>query len=1206
MFEMDRELWESCLETGLCSEDALQAAARLQQEGAASGHAIDLLSALARNGSLTDEQVTVLRQAIPPPMPGSSAAQTRHVPSSAPSPSAQASSPSAQASSSSARAPFAPTHSPLAAAAPPSAARPRDPAAFRPAQPPESSAHREPSPFQLGGSSGGNPMEPSRLRTSGPEVDPQSPEFRGSGAGQTLESPERNSAIPKGARRFTGRGQISYEPAIDPRDAPGAVPITSEGNTVAGTGARRRGLPSGTTQAIPTGAGMLHGPAPPNRPASGLPPEIVGSVLTPAGRPADPEPVETNPFADMPALADIPALADAAPDETGVMACERPLSLDDVGLKSDLPTRSAMWKHMSGDASNAPQEPEEAEHRPTPPPPATFAVVSDSEATMRVPADQLAGLVAAPRTPAPTEAFAPGELPAGAAEALADLAPVGATASPDDATVRVPLEELHAAMAGAPVDATLAFEPNERPAPSAIDATTDFDAHDLREAMLVGTLGEDVPLPGEDHSGIDDSVLADDDATATGSPGNPAAGRPSPGSVARTELESTLEGRVLGGCRLERELGRGAMGTVWEATHLSLQRRVAVKILLPSQRDGRLDVEQFLKEARALAQVEHPNIVQVHDVGSADDLHFIVMQLLDGTSVADLLADRRVLTWEEACRIAMETAKGLAIAHKKGIVHRDIKPENLMLTSEMQVKVADFGLAAQTADDYENQRREVMGTPAYMSPEQIDGRTVDGRTDIYSLGCTLYELLTGRKPFEGDSAIQVLLQQTKAIATPVSDVCPQVPRAISKLVEKCMAKHPGARYARAAEVADDLEKILGGGKPQIVVEIESVMSRMQELADSAPANAPRSRPVLVVAAGAVLLSVASVVMTFALPSMAMPSLAHLEVKADDTGAGIAEAQTALADLFRFATEQPDHIEEIEERVADVREQYGAILGQELQSAETEFRAAYEDLRSSMLDDTLRKAERLTADRDPVGAIQALFDYPEGFRSGEVADEWARSLVEGLALVARHTGMSYVPGGEARLGPNGDVREVGAFLIDLAEVSNEQYAEFVGNGGGRAPAHWNDKAPTGSTRHLPVVGIRASDADAYAAWAQKRLPTAAEWEKAARGSEGWRYPWGDEFDPARVVARGGAADELQSVRSLVGGRSLCGAFHLAGNAAEWTADAVDDPLRGAGRVVRGGSARSHYTGVTAFNAYVMPEETDDPLLLIGFRCARDVE
>ncbi len=724
----------------------------------------------------------------------------------------------------------------------------------------------------------------------------------------------------------------------------------------------------------------------------------------------------------------------------------------------------------------------------------------------------------------------------------------------------------------------LSIDAEARPASSS-DPTLDCTPEELRNAAQAGAGAEKAPV------------------TTDASPGAKPFG-------------SDLVGRVLGGCRLERELGRGAMGVVFEATHLSLQRRVAVKVLVPRSRGDDLDVKQFFQEARAMASVEHQNIVQVHDVGEQDGLNFIVMQLLEGGTLADRIEKDGAVAWEQACRIARDAALGLAVAHEKNVVHRDIKPENLMITTEGVVKIADFGLAAKSARaGDESVRTEVMGTPAYMSPEQIDGRNVDGRADVYSLGCTLYVMLAGRKPFDGDSAIEVLLKQTKDVATPVQKLVPAVPPSVSQLVEKCMAKSARARYQSASDLACDLDKILSGGRPKIVVEIEDVMARMQEIArDEIDAKkGVAQRPAVVVSGAVALVCATAIVMMIALPSTSSSAeAANIAFPPSRESAAVAEARQALAEAVAFAGRFPDRPDLAQQRFDEIAREHGAALGAELVAARDKVQSEF-DARCSAAFAKVRAASDDAMKRgDPVAAAQALFGFPSELRKGKPGESWNADSAKILAQIRTTQGMAFVPAGrlsEERVG--GAASDLGAFLIDLTEVSNADYAAFVQAKSARAPAHWKGAAPPTAMRDLPVVGVTPAEAAAYAAWKGKRLPTAAEWERAAGGDAGLAYPWGADFDAARCATRAAGAHELVPVRTFPGGRSPFGVLNMAGNAAEWVADSSNDPIVGVGHEVRGGSAKSHPTACSTYARYFLPEDTSDPALLVGFRCAKDV-
>jgi formylglycine-generating enzyme required for sulfatase activity len=758
-----------------------------------------------------------------------------------------------------------------------------------------------------------------------------------------------------------------------------------------------------------------------------------------------------------------------------------------------------------------------------------------------------------------------------------------------------------------------------------IEATLGFEADDLRAAIQQSTPRHlrapavaDAPVAG---------AVADDPIAALGDdpgarPRSPDVTCDEPGLFAGDDVPdehrhdapenarfgTDLPGRTLAGCRLERELGRGAMGVVFEATHLSLLRKVAVKVLIPSARRGEKDVEQFFQEARALARIEHRNIVQVYDVGEQDGLNYIVMQLLDGETVADRLDRVRSFSWEEACRLGRDAALGLGVAHEKGIVHRDIKPENLFITSDEVVKIADFGLAAQAAagDDLTG-RTEVMGTPAYMSPEQIDGRNVDGRADLYSLGCTLYVLLTGKKPFDGATAIEVLLKQTKEVAPPVCRVVSSVPVSVSQVIEKLMAKSAAARYAKAEDLVADLEKILGGGKPKVVVEIEDVMGRMQELmrAADAPRAGLAARPMAIVACAAVIAASAATVMALALPEVPVPTIDAEAVLAEPPAqqAAAAAAKQAIEDTERLADKLGERIDLVEKQYDDLERRLGDTYLATIHASREMSRQRFQRRRDDAISAARAKATALLR-ADPLAAVQALLALPESLRRGPEAAGWTQDLERARTALRASCGMTLVAGGRAVLGAERREVDVPDFLIDVFEVSNAEYERFVDAAHARPPAHWSGNTPPASLRDLPVVGVTAQEADAYAKWAGKRLPTSDEWERAARGTDGRVYPWGDDFDAARCVSRYPGA-RLVSVLTYPGGASADGALHMAGNAAEWTADLAADPTLTGCREVRGGSARSHATQCTTYVRYWCPEETNDPALLIGFRCARDL-
>jgi serine/threonine-protein kinase len=274
-------------------------------------------------------------------------------------------------------------------------------------------------------------------------------------------------------------------------------------------------------------------------------------------------------------------------------------------------------------------------------------------------------------------------------------------------------------------------------------------------------------------------------------------------------------GDVLGGrYRLVELLGQGGMATIYRATDAQLGREVAVKVLHPQYGRDPDFVARFKQEAQAAASLSHPNIVGVYDFGTDADGPYIVMELVDGEDVATLLARNGPLPPRQAARLAAEVAHALAAAHGRGIVHRDVKPGNILVSSDGRVKVADFGIARAWADARLTLPGVTLGSVHYFSPEQALGEQATEKSDIYSLGIVLYELLTGRRPWEGDNAAAVAMARISAPPPLVSDVRPNVPPVLEAIDRKALSPDPAARYPTADAMADALEAFLDEGAPR--------------------------------------------------------------------------------------------------------------------------------------------------------------------------------------------------------------------------------------------------------------------------------------------------------------------------------------------------------------------------------------------------------
>ncbi len=270
---------------------------------------------------------------------------------------------------------------------------------------------------------------------------------------------------------------------------------------------------------------------------------------------------------------------------------------------------------------------------------------------------------------------------------------------------------------------------------------------------------------------------------------------------------------TLGRYRIESEIGHGMMGIVYKATDPLLGRTVAVKVVnpaLPIPEDERLVLEQrFLREASLAAGLSHPNIVVVHDVGCDEASHipFIALEHLEGFTLAERMARGHGMDWRQAVRIVASLADALQHAQSRGIVHRDVKPSNIMILPSGLPKILDFGIARAASAELTG-GDEFWGSPAYMSPEQASGYVVDGRTDLFSLGSVLYELLSGRRAFEGEGIAEVVYRVVNDDPPTLSTVRPGLPRALDHVLARALAKDPADRYADGRELADALNAIL--------------------------------------------------------------------------------------------------------------------------------------------------------------------------------------------------------------------------------------------------------------------------------------------------------------------------------------------------------------------------------------------------------------
>jgi len=254
------------------------------------------------------------------------------------------------------------------------------------------------------------------------------------------------------------------------------------------------------------------------------------------------------------------------------------------------------------------------------------------------------------------------------------------------------------------------------------------------------------------------------------------------------------------------ELGQGAMGIVYKAKDPLIDRIVAIKtISLSLAMEEKDEYEaRFYQEAKAAGRLNHPNIVTIYDVGKSGDVAYIAMEFLQGRELRDVLNENPLLPIDQVLDVVVQVAQGLAYAHEHDIVHRDVKPANIMVVRDGHVKITDFGIARMASTAVRTQTGMVLGSPKYMSPEQVMGKTIDQRSDIFSLGVMLYEMLTGQVPFSGENINAIMYQIMNMVPSPLNTLNPAVPDMLNFIVAKALAKAPDDRYCDAGEFAEDL------------------------------------------------------------------------------------------------------------------------------------------------------------------------------------------------------------------------------------------------------------------------------------------------------------------------------------------------------------------------------------------------------------------
>lgn len=660
----------------------------------------------------------------------------------------------------------------------------------------------------------------------------------------------------------------------------------------------------------------------------------------------------------------------------------------------------------------------------------------------------------------------------------------------------------------------------------------------------------------------------------------------------------------IGRYQLEGELMRGGFATVYRARDMSLDRPVALKILHPYWVDDPDFVARFRREARAAAGLLHPNIVTIYDTGEADGQLYIAMAYVHGRTLQTLLSECRVLTLEQALPILAQTAAALDYAHAQGVIHRDVKPNNIMLTETARgfdVTLVDFGLVkALESSTALTSVGSMLGTPEYMAPEQANPNLaveVGAAVDRYALGVVAYRMLTGRVPFPG-STPGTLNAHATAPVPPPRLLCPELPAGVSEALLRMLAKSPESRFARCG---DFMVQLGGGLAPELApapepspvwrkprVDVPTVAAPTGELASPSTGGTGVTR--WLAPWDAARLPVQSLWLSkgFRAGGWALGLLLVLSALVYLLSGGLGRLEMPWAALH------PAH------------------RGDESTAVSTP-NAAFSPPTTNVL---------------PTAVPHSL--VPPAPVTGAT---WTRP-VDNMQLVGAPAG-KFAQGSQDYGIDEQPVHVVtlDGFWLDQTEVTNAQFAAFLTAFGNRSAGgtHWlelerdyvrirqeNDSfvAQTGYAEH-PVVGVSWYGAQAYCAWVGGALPTEAQWEYAARGSDGRFYPWGSAApDCTRANywgQAGGCAGGPAAVGSYPDGAAWTGALDMAGNVWEWVADwhAADyygrspdhnpqGPESGSEKVLRGGGWSHHAASLRA--ALRQHEDPAFRSLNVGFRCA----
>ena len=640
------------------------------------------------------------------------------------------------------------------------------------------------------------------------------------------------------------------------------------------------------------------------------------------------------------------------------------------------------------------------------------------------------------------------------------------------------------------------------------------------------------------------------------------------------EQQERLSGSVGNKYLILCRIGGGGMAQVYLARHRVHGGLFAIKVLAEHLAGDPRIVGRFEHEARMAASLaNHPNIVPIFDIGEGNGLHYLVMQFIPGEDMASVLRRLGRLSIPAAANVIAQAAEALSCAEARRIVHRDLKPANMLLDEGGRIKLLDFGISRiNDMSDGLTRPGESLGTPLYMSPEQIRGEACDIRSDLYSLGVVFFELLCGRRPFENESVTAIQMAHLTTPAPSLQSVDPALPGPCDVIVQKLLGKQPEDRYQSTAELLRVLTTYgassgPGDLRPAIDPGLQQAIERAQELPlehqtpiTVEPVTAGSYDPTSVMPAG---------------NGTPAPVAAAVPVRdpAANSAAGPAVSTSAPA--------RAPAVSEVERPERGSRNWIPLVVGIAV-----------------ILIAAVGIGLWLRGSSERQGAAS----------SGKAVTGTVTSAALPAEITTVNGRLLLVAAGAFQFG-DGAVQEetLPAFYIDETEVPNAAYHRFCDATGHAPPQNPNYETHP----DYPVSGVSYDDAAAYAAWAGERLPTEQEWEKAARGTDGRPYPWGAEAWANDVPAG------LRPVMSNPMRRSPYGAYNMAGNVWEWTSSAYaptpsdtanmkrlvkGQQFSSEWHIIKGGSFAAGDSGDFAVTARRgLPIDARSPW--IGFRCVR---